>query len=186
MGSEFTYSPEGRCNFGSFLIKPKQPKGSCFGRYIPKEPKQILLFRIVSKLISVPVSVIPKQNQFRRTPYSKQSYFFFGLNKLNLFGLFFGLFRGTKKHFSVCFGPVSKQPKQTEFCRNYRKNLQKSFSIRGSSIPLIFFLGSNRNSICFGCFSVCFFAKSPQIFSVCFDVSDRYRNNRNKLNLWCG
>ncbi len=38
-------------------------------RYIPKKPKQILLFRIVSKLLSVPVSVIPKRNQFRRTPY---------------------------------------------------------------------------------------------------------------------
>jgi hypothetical protein len=51
--------------------------------------------------------------------------FFFGSNqnkpKLNLFRLFFGLFRETQKHFFrfvlVCFGvsDQSKQPKQTEF-----------------------------------------------------------------------
>jgi hypothetical protein len=40
---------------------------------------------------------------------------------------------------------------------------------------------TNRNSICFACFSVCF-AKPKIIFSVCFFVSDRYRNNRNKQN----
>jgi hypothetical protein len=31
------------------------------------------LFRIVSKLLSVPVLVIPKCNQFRRTPYAELS-----------------------------------------------------------------------------------------------------------------
>ncbi len=41
---------------------------------------------------------------------------------------------------------------------------------------------TNRNSICFGYFSVCF-AKA-KFFSVCFGVSDRYRNNRNKLNFF--
>ncbi len=50
---------------------------------------------------------------------------------------FFGLFR--------CFGPVSKQPKQTEFCQNKPKKSPKTFSIGGSSKPLIFFLGSKRN-----------------------------------------
>ncbi len=49
--------------------------------------------------------------------------------------------------------------KQTE---TNRKNLQKTFSIRGFSKQLIFFLGvrteTNPNSICFGCMSV-FFAK---------------------------
>jgi hypothetical protein len=40
---------------------------------------------------------------------------------------------------------------------------------------------TNRNSICFGCFSVCF-AKPKTFFSVCFGVSYRYRNNRNKQN----
>ncbi len=40
---------------------------------------------------------------------------------------------------------------------------------------------TNRNSICFGCFSVCF-AKQKTFFSVCFGVSDQYWNNRNKQN----
>jgi hypothetical protein len=39
----------------------------------------------------------------------------------------------------------------------------------------------NRNSFCFGCFSVSF-AKPKNIFSVCFGLSDRYQNNRNKQN----
>ncbi len=54
---------------------------------------------------------------------SKQSNFFSGSNqnkpKLNLFLLFFGLFHKTKKPFFslfLCFGPVSKQLKQTELC----------------------------------------------------------------------
>jgi hypothetical protein len=55
--------------------------------------------------------------------------------------IFFGLFR--------CFGPVSKQPKQTEFYRNKLKQTKKippkTLSIIGYSKPLIFFLGSNRN-----------------------------------------
>jgi hypothetical protein len=37
---------------------------------------------------------------------------------------------------------------------------------------------TNQNSICFGCFSICF-AKPKYIFSVCFD---RYQNNQNKQN----
>ncbi len=96
--------------------------------------------------------------------------------------IFFGLFR--------CFGLVSKQPKQTEFKQNFletnRKNLQK---IWGSSKPFFFFsvrTETNRNSICFGCFSVCFFGKPKKHFSVCFDVSDQYQNNQNKQNLWHG
>ncbi len=44
---------------------------------------------------------------------------------------------------------------------------------------------TNWNLICFGCFSICF-AKPKNIFfrfvSVCFGVSDRYRNNLNKQN----
>jgi hypothetical protein len=66
-----------------------------------------------------------------------------------------------------CFGPVLKQPKQTEFCRNKQKKFPKKLSIWGSSKPLVFFsvrTETNRNSVCFGCFSVCFFAK-PKIFS---------------------
>jgi hypothetical protein len=52
------------------------------------------------------------------------------------------------------------------------RNNQIFFSVR---------TGTNRNSICFGCCSVCF-AKPKNFFSVCFGVSDRYRNNRNKQN----
>ncbi len=80
---------------------------------------------------------------------------FVSRNQKTFFSVCFGLFR--------CFGPVSKQPKQTEFSRNKPKQTKKipkkTLSIRGYSKPLIFFLGLNRNSICFGCFSVCFFAK---------------------------
>ncbi len=118
---------------------------------------------------------------------SKQSNFFFGMNrnkpKLNLFRLFsvcfakpknifFGLFR--------CFGPVSKQPKQTEFSQNKPKKSPKKFSIRGSQKPLIFFLGSNRknrNSICFGCFLVCFFAKAKNFFLGLFRFVQMFRTS---------
>jgi hypothetical protein len=106
---------------------------------------------------------------------SKQSNFFFGLNqnepKLNLFRLFFGLFRETKQIFfrfvSVCFGVSVRyrnnrnKPKQTE------KISKKQISIRVSSKQLIFFsvrTETNRNSTCFGCFSVCFFREIKQHF----------------------
>jgi hypothetical protein len=57
---------------------------------------------------------------------SKQSNFFFGSNrnkpKLNLFRLFFGLFRETKKHFFrfilVCFG-VSDQYQNNQKKQNF-------------------------------------------------------------------
>jgi hypothetical protein len=88
---------------------------------------------------------------------SKQSNFVFGSNrnkpKLNLFRLIFGLFRKTKKHFfwfvslfQTCIKTTKTNrtlSKQTE--TNNQKNLQKTFSIRGSSKQLIFFLGLNRN-----------------------------------------
>jgi hypothetical protein len=132
---------------------------------------------------------------------SKQSNFFFGSNrnkpKLNLFRLFFGLFRETKKHFfrfvSVCFGVSDRyrnnRNKQNflETNRNKPKNLQKTFSIRGSSKSLNFFLGSNRNKPKLNLFLLFFgllFLETKFFFSVCFDVLDRYRNNRNKQNFW--
>ncbi len=54
------------------------------------------------------------------------------------------------------------------------RNNQIFFSVRTET---------NRNSICFSCFSVSF--AKPKIFffrfvSVCFGVSDQYQNNRNK------
>ncbi len=72
---------------------------------------------------------------------SNQSNFFFGSNrnkpKLNLFRLFLGLFRETKKHFFFglfrCFGPALKQPKQTELCQNKpKKSIKKRFLSGGS------------------------------------------------------
>jgi hypothetical protein len=50
------------------------------------------------------------------------------------------------------------------------RNNQIFFSVRTET---------NRNTICFGSFSVCF-AKPKNYFSVCFGVSDPFRNNRNK------
>ncbi len=90
---------------------------------------------------------------------SKQSNFVFGSNrnkpKLNLFRLFFGLFRETKNIFfglfwfdSVCFGVSDRyrnNRKKTQLCQNKLKNLQKTFYNRGSSKQLIFLIGSNRN-----------------------------------------
>ncbi len=71
--------------------------------------------------------------------------------------IFFGLFR--------CFGPVSKQ---TEFSRNKPNKSPKNVLYQGVLETInFFFLGSNQNkpnSICFGCFSVCFFAKPKNIF----------------------
>jgi hypothetical protein len=57
------------------------------------------------------------------------------------------------------------------FSKQTEKKSPKTFSIRGSSKPLIFFsvrTETNRNSICFGCFSVCFFAKPKHFFSGLF------------------
>jgi hypothetical protein len=116
---------------------------------------------------------------------SKQSNFFFGSNrnkpKLNLFRLFFGLFRGTKKHF---FRFVSVFRTGTETTETNRKNLQKRSLLGGSSKPLVFFLGSNRNKPKLSLFRLFFgslFRETKKFFfrfvSVCFDVSDRYQNN---------
>ncbi len=92
---------------------------------------------------------------------SKQSNFFFGSNrnkpKLNLFRLFFGLFRETKKHFffrfvSVCFGVSvryrNNRNKQNFLETNRNKPKKSSKNVlysKGSSKPLIFFLDLNRN-----------------------------------------
>jgi hypothetical protein len=70
----------------------------------------------------------------------------------------FGLFR--------FFRPVRNNRNKQNFVETNRKILQKTFSIRGSSKPLLFFsvwTKPNRNSICFGCFLVCF-SRNQQIF----------------------
>ncbi len=112
-----------------------------------------MLHRLSSKHINF-FRFEPKQTE---TPSVLVVFCFVSRNQKTFF---FGLFR--------CFGPVSKQPKQTELYRNKPKKLQKTFSIRGSSKKLTNF------------FSV--FAKPIKGFLLCFGVPDRYRNNRNKQN----
>jgi hypothetical protein len=129
---------------------------------------------------------------------SRQSNFFFGSNrnkpKLNLFRLFFGLFRETKKLFFGlfrCFGPISKQPKQTEFSRNKPKQTEKipkNVFFQEVLGTMIFFLGlKNRNipklNLFRLFFGLLFHETKKKIFPVCFDVSDQYRNNGNKQKL---
>ncbi len=80
--------------------------------------------------------------------------------------IFFGLFR--------CFGQVSKQLKQTELCQNKleqtektEKISKKTFSIRGSSKQLFFFLGLNRNKpklSLFRLFFGLFFCRTQKFF----------------------
>ncbi len=76
---------------------------------------------------------------------SKQSNFCFGSNCFYLFVSW-----NQKTFFLVCFGVSDRyrnnQNKQN-FVETNRKNLHKTFSIRGSSKSLIFFLGSNQNKL---------------------------------------
>ncbi len=107
---------------------------------------------------------------------SKQSNFFFGSNrnkpKLNLFQLFFGLFRETKKHFFLFVSVFRTGIETTETNRIFSKQtekISKKRSLLGGPWNSFFFLGSNRNepnSICFSCFSVCFFEKPTKFFLV--------------------
>jgi hypothetical protein len=76
-----------------------------------------------------------------------------------------------------CFGPVSKQPKQTEFSRNKPKQtkiISKKRCLLGGPQNRKFFFSvrpeTNQNSICFGSFSVCFFVKTTNFFRGCFGL----------------
>ncbi len=94
--------------------------------------------------------------------------------------IFFGLF--------WCFGPVSKQPKQTKLCRYKPKKSPKTFSIRRSSKQNIFILLFEPKQTETQSVSVVFwfFHETQNFFSVSFGVSNQYQNNRNKQNLWYG
>ncbi len=79
-----------------------------------------------------------------------------------------------KKHF---FRFVSDRYRNNRNKQNLvetnRKNLQKMFSIRGSSKPLIFFLGSNQNKPKLNLFWLFFslvFRKTKKFFLVCFGL----------------
>ncbi len=128
---------------------------------------------------------------------SKQSNFFSRFElKLNLFRLFFGLFRETKKPFFRFVSVFRTGIKTTEtkriFSKQTEKISKKSFllgvlktvnffsqfepkQIETQSVSVVFwfaFLGNQKFVF--------------QFVSVCFTVSDRYRNNRNKQNFWYG
>ncbi len=131
---------------------------------------------------------------------SKQSNIFFGSNRNSIcFGCFSVCFGNRKTIFSICFGlfrcfgPVSKQPKQTEFSRNKPKQTEKIPKKR-------YLLEGTQNRSFFSRFEpkqtetqsvlVVFrfaFSRNPKIcFSVSFDVSDRYRNNRKNRTYGIG
>ncbi len=83
---------------------------------------------------------------------------------------------------SVVFRFVSRN--QKTFFSVCRKISKKRFILGGPRNSYFLFFSvrteTNRKSICFGCFSVCFMQNQIIFSSVCFGVSDRYRNNRNK------
>ncbi len=91
---------------------------------------------------------------------------------------FFGLFQ--------CFGPVLKQPKQTELFLKKPKKSPKNALYQDVSKQLVFF-GSNRNSICFCCFfGVC---GSQNFFLICFGLFRCFgwvskQPKKTKLMVW--
>jgi hypothetical protein len=126
---------------------------------------------------------------------SKQSNFFFGSNrnkpKLNLFRLFLGLFR--EKHFfrfvSVFrTGIETTQTNRTltKQTKTKQKNLKKNVFYQGVLDTIIFFSRFGPKLNLFWLFFGLFFLQTKKFFSVCFCVSDRYQNNRNKQKLWYG
>ncbi len=135
---------------------------------------------------------------------SKKSKFFSvrtGTNRNSIcFGCFSVCFAKPKTFFSFyfslfrCFGPVLKQSIKTEFCRNKPKKSPKNIIYKGVLENINFFSRfepkqTNQNSICFGLFGLLFHETPQKNFRfvlVCFNVSDQYRNNRNKQNLWYG
>ncbi len=139
--------------FGCFSVSFAKTKQIFFGLFqcfgpVSKQPKQTEKFS--EKQISIRVSSKQLIYFSVRTETNRNSICFgcFSLCFAKTKQIFFGLFR--------CFGTVSKQPKQT------KKFSKKQISMRVSSKKLIFFSvrpQTNRNSTCFGCFSVCFFAK---------------------------
>jgi hypothetical protein len=128
---------------------------------------------------------------------SKQSNFFFGSNrnkpKLNLFRLFFGLFCKTNKHFFRFVSVFETTARNRILSKQTEKIFKKRSLLVGPRNLLIFFSVSHRNKPKLSLFRLFFglLFRETKIFlfrivSACFNVSDRYRNNRNKQNLWYG
>jgi hypothetical protein len=123
---------------------------------------------------------------------SKQSISFFGLNrnkpKLNLFQLFFGLFRETQKNFrfvSMFWTGIETTKTNRTFLKQTKKNLQKTLSIRLSSKQLLFF-GLNQNKPKLNLFwmfiGLCHENKKKN-FAVCFGPVSK---QPKQTELWYG
>jgi hypothetical protein len=121
----------------------------------------------------------------------------FGSNRnkpiLNLFGCFSVCFAKPKNIFSVCFGVSDRYQNnrnKQNFVETNRKNLLKTFSIRGSSKPFIFFSRFESKQTETRSVSVVFrfaFSRKPKkFFRFVSMFQTGNRNNRNKLNLWYG
>jgi hypothetical protein len=83
--------------------------------------------------------------------------------------IFFGLFR-----FVSVFRTSIETTKTNRIFSKQTKKISKKVLYEGVLETVIFFFSirteTNRNSIFFGCFSVCFFAKPRNFFSVCFGL----------------
>ncbi len=90
--------------FWCFGLVSKQPKQTEFSRNKPKKSPKNVLYQGVLETINFLSRFELKQTETQSVPISFSVCFF--AKPKNLFSVCFGLFR--------CFGPVSKQPKQTE------------------------------------------------------------------------
>ncbi len=120
---------------------------------------------------------------------SKQSNLFSVRTETNRNSICFGCFSVCFAKPTIFFRFVSVFRTGIETTETNRKNLWTTLSTRVSSKRLIFFRFEPKQtetqsvSVVFQCV---FSRNPPKKFSVCFGVSDRYRNNRNKQNLWYG
>ncbi len=111
----------------------------------------------------------------------RNKFFFRFEPKLDLFRLFFGLFRETKQIF---FRFVSVFRTGIETTETNRTNIPKTNLYYCVLETMNFIFGSNRNSTCFGCFSVCFFRETKQnFFSVCFGPVSK-QPKQTELMVW--
>jgi hypothetical protein len=111
---------------------------------------------------------------------SKQSNFFSVRTETNRNSIFFGCFLvcfvKTKNIFFICFGLFWCFGQN--FLETNRKNLQKTFSVRGSSKPLNFFLVSNRNKPKLNLFRLFFgllFRETPKFLGGLFRFVSKFR-----------
>ncbi len=94
---------------------------------------------------------------------------FVSRNQKSFFSVCFGLFR--------CFGPVSKQPKQTEFSRNKPKQTEKSPKNLGVLETVNFFSRFEPKQTETQSVLVCFFGKPKKIFFGLFQFVLMFRTS---------